>query len=65
MNQRSCAAVAVDGYTSASLVAFVRNGQIVDDTTLDLFASISDALKGLAAAIEQVEARVRILENER
>jgi predicted ATPase len=46
-------------------VAFVRNGQIVDDTTLDLFASISDALKGLASAIEQVEARVRILENER
>jgi predicted ATPase len=46
-------------------VAFVRNGVIVDDTTLDLFASISDALKGLAAAIEQVEARVRILENER
>ena len=38
---------------------------IMDDTTLDLFASISDALKGLAAAIEQVEARVRILENER
>ena len=65
MNQRSCAAVAVDGYTLASLVAFVRNGQIVDDTTLDLFANISDALKGLAAAIEQVEARVRILENER
>jgi predicted ATPase len=55
----------VDGYTLASHVAFVRNGQIVDDTTLDLFASISDALKGLAAAIEQVEARVRILENER
>jgi hypothetical protein len=46
-------------------VAFVRNGQIVDDTTLDLFASIRDALKGLASAIEQVEARVRILENER
>jgi predicted ATPase len=57
--------VAVDGYTLESLVAFVRNGQIVDDTTLDLFASISEALKGLASAIEQVEARVRILENER
>ena len=65
MNQRLCVAVVADGYTSGSRVAFVRNGQIVDDTTLDLFASISDALKGLAAAIEQVEARVRILENER
>jgi predicted ATPase len=37
----------------------------MDDTTLDLFASISEALKGIAAALEQVEARVRILENER
>jgi predicted ATPase len=37
----------------------------VDDKTLDLFANISEALKGLAAAIEQVEARVRLLENER
>jgi hypothetical protein len=46
-------------------VGFARNGQIVDDTTLDLFASISDALKGLAAAVEQIEARVRILENDR
>ncbi len=36
----------------------------MDDTTLDLFASIRDALKGLAAAVEQIEARVRILENE-
>ena len=65
MKQTSCVAVAARGITLASRVAFVRNGQIVDDTTLDLFASISDALKGLAAAIEQVEARVRILENER
>ena len=45
-------------------MGFARNGVSVDDTTLDLFASISDALKGLVAAIEQVEARVRILENE-
>ena len=35
----------------------------MDDTTLDLFASISDALKGLAAAIEQVEARLVVVEN--
>ena len=46
-------------------MSFARNGMTVDDTTLDLFASISDALKGLAAAIEHIEARVRILENER
>jgi hypothetical protein len=37
----------------------------MDDKTLDLFASVSEALKGIAAALEQVEARVRILENER
>ena len=37
----------------------------MDDESLDLFAHINDALKGLVAAIEQVEARVRILENER
>jgi predicted ATPase len=46
-------------------VGFATSGVIVDETTLDLFANISDALKGLAAAIEQVEARVRILENGR
>jgi hypothetical protein len=34
----------------------------VDDTTLDLFANITDALKGLAAAVEQVEARITLLE---
>ena len=47
----------------ASLVAFVRNGQIVDDTTLDLFANISDALKSLAAAVEQIEARLVVVED--
>ena len=46
-------------------MASVRNGQIVDDVTLDLFANISEALKGLAAAVEQLEARVRIIENGR
>jgi hypothetical protein len=44
-------------------VAFVRNGQIVDETTLDLFSSISDALKGLAAAVEQIEARLVVVED--
>jgi predicted ATPase len=58
-------ALVARGITLAKLVSSARNGMTVDDTTLDLFASISDALKGLAAAIEQVEARVRILENER
>ena len=53
----------MDGYTLASLVAFVRNGQIVDDTTLDLFANISDALKSLAAAVEQIEARLVVVED--
>ena len=35
----------------------------MDDASLDLFAHISDALKGLAAAIEQVEARLVVVEN--
>ncbi len=44
-------------------MAFARNGVIVDDETLDLFASISEALKGLAAAVEQIEARLVIVED--
>ena len=34
----------------------------MDDKTIDLFAHISDALKGLASALEQVEARLCLLE---
>jgi hypothetical protein len=44
-------------------VAFVRNGVIVDDTTLELFKNISDALQGLAAAVEQIEARLVVVED--
>ena len=50
------------GITSASLVASVRNGQIVDDMTLDIFKDVLIALKEMAAALEQIEARIRILE---
>ncbi len=39
-----------------------RNGVIVDKETLDLFAHVSDALKGLASAVEQVEARLCLVE---
>ena len=35
----------------------------MDDVTLDLFANISEALKGLAAAVEQLEARVVLVED--
>jgi hypothetical protein len=34
----------------------------MDDKTLELFTHISDALKGLAAAVEQVEARLCLVE---
>ena len=44
-------------------MAFVRNGQIVDE--LDVFKDIVKALREIASAIEQLEARVRILENGR
>lgn len=39
-----------------------RSGVIVDKETLDLFAHVSDALKGLASAVEQVEARLCLVE---
>ena len=44
-------------------MGFARNGVIVDETTLDLFASINEALKGLAAAVEQIEARLVVVED--
>ncbi len=34
----------------------------MDDKTLELFAHVSDALKGLASAVEQVEARLCLVE---
>jgi len=63
VNQRSCAAVAVDGYTSANLAGFARNGVIVDDEQhIEMHLLIVKALKEMAAEIEQLEARVRLLE---
>ena len=44
-------------------MASVRNGQIVDE--LEIFTDIVEALKAITSALEQVEARVRILENGR
>jgi hypothetical protein len=47
-------------------VAFVRNGQIVDDEQhIEIHLLIVKALKEMAAEIEQLEAKVRLLENER
>ena len=43
-----------------------RNGLIVDnDNYLDMFKDVLTALQELASAVAQIEARVRILENER
>ena len=36
----------------------------MDDKTIDLFAHISDALKGLASAVEQIEARLVVVEDQ-
>ena len=44
-------------------MGFARSGVIVDDTTLELFGNISDALQGLAAAVEQIEARLVVVED--
>jgi hypothetical protein len=43
-------------------VGFARSGVIVDDKTIDLFVHITNALKGLSAALEQVEARLCLVE---
>jgi len=43
-------------------VGFARNGVIVDEKTIELMGHISDALKGLASALEQVEARLCLVE---
>ena len=43
-----------------------RSGVIVDnDNYLDMFKDVLTALQELASAVAQVEARVRMLENER
>ena len=39
-----------------------KSGVIVDKESLDLFTHVSDALKGLASAVEQVEARLCLIE---
>ncbi len=65
MNQRSCAAVAVDGYTSASLVAFVRNGQIVDRDALDVSMQIYEIINLMNEEILKIRDRLEVLENER
>jgi len=63
VNQRSCAAVAVDGYTSASLVGFARNGAIVDELT-DILKEVIEALHAVKGALVELDNRVRILEHE-
>ena len=64
MNQRSCAAVAVDGYTSASLVGFARNGAIVDEPMADILRDIVEALRIIAKDLEIIEQRIWKLEHE-
>jgi hypothetical protein len=47
-------------------VGSARSGVIVDnDNYLDMFKDVLTALQELASAVAQVEARVRMLENER
>ena len=75
MNQRSCAAVAVDGYTLASHVAFVRSGQIVDeiqaiqnrrfDLIIEWIDESTKALESIEFALKDLDRRVRELQNER
>ena len=62
------------GFTLTSLVAFVKGGNNVDNTTeiLSVIKSLTSAMQGmlqgiqyLQNAIEIVEQRVQVLENER
>ena len=64
MNQRSCAAVVVDGYTLASLVAFARNGVIVAEPITDILRDMIEVLKVIAKDLEVIEQRIWKLENE-
>ena len=64
MNQKSCVVDAADGYTLASLVGFARNGQIVDEL-LDCIKSLTEGMKAMLNAVEILEKRVQVLENER
>ena len=64
MNQRSCAADAVDGYTLATLVAFVRNGVIVDEPITDILKDVINALEAIKSALVSIDNRIWKLENE-
>jgi hypothetical protein len=44
-------------------VAFVRNGQIVDELT-DVLKDLTNALEAIKGAIVELDRRVRILEHE-
>jgi hypothetical protein len=63
VNQKSCAAVVVDGYTSVSRVGFVKNGVIVDELT-DILKEVIEALQAVKGALVELDNRVRILEHE-
>jgi len=51
------------GITLASLVAFVRNGRIVDEI-LEILKSLTEGCKALLNAVEILEQRVQVLEND-
>ena len=62
------------GITLASLVAFVRGGNIVDDTQdlLAIIRGLTNAMQILASAVQYqqnalqaIEDKVKVLENER
>lgn len=70
MNRTSCAAIVADGYTSASHVASVRNGVIVDERAntgepmSDILRDMVEVLKVIAKDLEIIEQRVWKLEHE-
>jgi hypothetical protein len=45
-------------------VGFARNGVIVDNDYLELFQHVLTALKEIASAVDQLEARLLIIENQ-
>jgi hypothetical protein len=67
VSQRLCVAHAARGITSASRVAFVRNGQIVDnrEPMADIIRDIVEALRIIGKDLEMIDQRIWKLENER
>ncbi len=65
MSQKLCVAHVALGITSASRVAFVRNGVIVPEPIHDILKDVIQALEAIKNALIDIDHRIWKLENER